>query len=124
MRYMDIRLKTTDYQMTDIVQSYLDDRVATIEKHLGERANKARIEIELGRAGGHSKHGENWFAEFQVTIPGGEHVRVVAQGETMNAAIDAAKDECLMKIKKDRTRYITNMRHVGAKVKQWLKGGH
>jgi hypothetical protein len=41
----------------------------------------------------------------------------------VNAAIDAAKDEMLIVLKKDRTKRFARTRRVGAKIKEWIKGG-
>lgn len=120
---MDIRIKATDFEMNTAAEDYLDERIQSIEKHLGDDALAARCEVELGRAAGHSKHGENWFAEFQVSYPGVEVMRVVAHAETVNAAIDAAKDEILLKLKKDKSRRFSRARKIGAQVKDWLRFG-
>ena len=120
---MDVRIKTKDFEMTDLTREYLDQRCLTIEKHLGGDADTARCEVEIGRDAGHSKRGENWFAEIQVTLPGSNVVRVVHRGETVNAAIDAAKDEILLKLQKDKTRRFALTRKAGAKLKDWLKFG-
>ena len=118
---MDIRTKVTDYQMTDAVQRYLDDKVAVIEKHIGERARQARLEIEIGKSGGHSKHGENWFAELQVRIPGGNYARVVCEAETVQAAIDEAKDEMLRKLRTSKIEHTSFLRKSGAALKRMLR---
>ena len=120
---MDIRIKTTDFAMNSQVEDYLDERILTLEKHIGTDAENARCEIEIGRAAAHSKHGENWFAEVQIWIAGGDQVRVVAHGETVNAAIDAAKDEILGRLKKDKTKRFVRARAVGAAIKNWLRFG-
>lgn len=120
---MDIRIKATDFEMNAAVEDYLDDRMLAIEKHLGSDADTARAEVELGRAAGHSKHGENWFAEFQIMVPGAEVMRVVAHGESVNAAIDAAKDEALLKLKKGKTKRVGETRKLGARIKEWMRWG-
>lgn len=109
--------------MNSAVSDYLDERMQAIEKHLGSDASITRAEIEIGRAAGHSKHGENFFAEFQIMAPGNDPLRVVAHGETVNAAIDAAKDEILLKLKKDKTKRETDVRRLGAKIKDWMRWG-
>ena len=120
---MDVRIKATDFEMNDAVADYLDDRVQAIEKHMGDDADHARMEIELGRAAGHSTKGDNWFAEFQIIDPGADVVRVVGHAESVNAAIDAAKDEMMTTLKKNRTRRLSQSKRIGAKIKQWLRLG-
>jgi ribosome-associated translation inhibitor RaiA len=119
---MDVRTKVTNFAMSSTVASYLDERVSTIERHLGEDAAKARVEIELGQEAKHSKHGENWFAEFQVRIPGGNYARVVEHAESITAAIDAAKDEMLRKLRTSKKEHTGFIRKTGEKIKRMLRG--
>lgn len=118
---MDVRIKTKDYEMLPDVATYLDERMKTIEKHLGEEADKVRMEVEIGKSAGHSKRGDNWFAEVQIIRPGEARARVTAKGETVNEAIDAAKEEILAKLRKGKTLRTTKVRETGAKVKSWLR---
>src|SRR5262245_14454852 len=120
---MNIRIKATDFEMNNAVENYLDERMQAIEKHLGDEADHSRCEVEIGRAAGHSNKGENWFAEIQVISPGADLVRVVGHAESVNAAIDAAKDEMLLTLKKDRTRRLSQSKKLGAKMKEWLRWG-
>jgi ribosome-associated translation inhibitor RaiA len=120
---MNVRIKVSDFEMNKNIEDYLDERVQAIEKHLGDDAAHSRCEIEIGRAAGHSNKGENWFAEFQILTPGEDLVRVVGHGETVNAAIDSAKDEILVTLKKDRTKRFSQTKKLGAKMKEWLRWG-
>ena len=118
---MDIRIKSTNFEMTPDTQSYLDERLATIERHLGDDARVARIEIELGREAAHSQSGENWFAELQIRIPGGNYARVVAKAEGVNAAIDGAKDEMLRKLRTSKKEKSGFLKKSGAALKRMLR---
>jgi ribosome-associated translation inhibitor RaiA len=120
---MDVRIKVTDFEMNSQVEDYLDERIEFVEKHLGDDADHARCEVELGRAAGHSNKGENWFAEFHITYPGADLIRVVGHGTTVNGAIDAAKEELLVTMKKGRSIRITESKKLGAKIKNWLRWG-
>lgn len=118
---MDIRIKATNFEMHDSVSDYLDERVATIQRHLGGDADSARLEIEVGRKAGHSQHGENWFAELQLRIPGGNYARVVGEAETVQAAIDEAKDEMLRKLRTTKREHTGFLRRSGAALKRMLR---
>ena len=41
---MDIRIKTTDYEITSEVKAYLEEKIAAIEKLLAHDAHAARVE--------------------------------------------------------------------------------
>ncbi len=107
--------------MREETQIYLDERIATIERHLGEEAKNARFEVELGRDVGHSQRGEVYFTEFQLRIPGGNYARVVSQAETLHAAIDEAKDEILRKLRTSKREHSGFIRKSGAALKRMLR---
>src|SRR4051812_1584510 len=118
---MDIRIKATNFEMKDVVSNYLDERIGTIERHLGADSETARLEVEVGRKAGHSQHGENWFAELQLRIPGGNYSRVVGEAETVQAAIDEAKDEMLRKLRTTNREHTGFLRKSGAALKRMLR---
>jgi ribosome-associated translation inhibitor RaiA len=124
MRYndtMDIRIKATNFTLNESVTSYLDERLATITRHLGAEAENARLEVEVGRDAGHSQRGENFFAELQLRIPGGNYARVVGAAETVQAAIDEAKDEMLRKLRTSKREHAGFLRKSGAALKRMLR---
>ena len=107
--------------MNDSVSAYLDDKLATIERHIGSEAEHARLEVEVGRGAGHSQHGENWFTEIQLRVPGGSYARVVGSAETLQAAIDEAKDEMLRKLRTTKKEHTGFIRKSGAALKRMLR---
>lgn len=118
---MDIRTKATNFELKDSVSAYLDERIATIERHLGSESENARLEVEVGREAGHSQKGENWFVELQLRIPGGNYARVMGKAETVQAAIDEAKDEILRKLRTSKREHAGFLRKSGAALKRMLR---
>ncbi len=116
---MDLRIKTTDYEITPEVSDYLDERIAAIEKLLGDSAEAARCEVEIGRLIGNSKHGNIWFAEINVMHQGDTRTRAVAKGENVNAAIDEVKSEITNQLRKQKQLHRRVLRRGGATMK-WL----
>lgn len=119
---MDIRIKATDYQLTHEVSAYLDARIDTIEKSLAEHADHARCEVEIGRIAGHPKRGEIWFAEFNV-VAGGKRIRATAESESVNEAVEQAKDEIIRQIRKHQQLHRRLLRKGGSIVKSMLRFG-
>ncbi len=119
---MDIRIKSSDYEMTAEVSEYLNARIAAVEKLLGDEAVTARCEVEIGRGIGHSQQGNVWRAEF-VLIHGGERLRAEAMGESVNAAIDTVKDEILQQLRKSKGRSQTLSKRIGSRIKKWTRFG-
>jgi ribosomal subunit interface protein len=121
---MDIRIKTTDYQMTSEVSDYIDERMAVIERHLGAEADAARVEVDIGRATGKSRHSDyQWFAEIDVRTPGGVHAHASNNEDTINAAIDRAKEEVMAQLRKGKQLHQRLIKKTGAAVKNLLKFG-
>jgi ribosomal subunit interface protein len=117
---MNIRVKTTDFEVTSEVSAYLDDKVAALERLISDDA--ARCEVEIGRAAGHPHQGKIWKAEI-ILLHYGERLRAVAQEESIKAAIDIAKDEMLQLLRKNKGRSVTRLRHAGAKLKKFARRG-
>lgn len=121
---MDIRIKTTEYELTSEARSYLDNRIASLETFLGRDANVARCEVELGRAAGGQRHGANmWFAEIRILIPGMSALYAHNNASSVNAAIDDVKEEVERQLRQEKKLHIRVLRKTGAAIKQWMRLG-
>ncbi|MBI2610505.1 HPF/RaiA family ribosome-associated protein [Candidatus Kaiserbacteria bacterium] len=121
---MDVRVKTTDFQMTPDVRDYLDQRVDSLAKLLTGVEDVARIEVELGRDAGRPRHGKNiWFAEIQVIVPGQDRVYARNNSESVNGAIDDVKEEVERQLRRERKLHIRLYRKGGALAKRLLRFG-
>lgn len=121
---MDVRVKATDYELTADTRSYLDERIQSVAKLLGNDADLARVEVEVGRAAGGQRHGDNlFFAEFDVSIPGDGRVHATNNASTINAAIDDVKEEILRQLRKRKTVHQRVIRKGGAMLKNIMRFG-
>ena len=121
---MDVRIKTKDYELSATVKRYLNIRVLALEKMLGSDAVVSRCEVEIGRAAGKQRHGDHlYFAEFLIRAPRRKPVRAVNHEETINAAIDNAKEEAMRQLRKQKTVRRTTEKKVGTRVKRSLQAG-
>lgn len=121
---MDIRIKTTDYEITPDVSAYLDERVASIEKMLGSDAGHARLEVELARAAGNQRHGDNmWLAEMLLSYPGITPLRATNHAPTINNAIEDARQELLAQLRSARSAHRRLARRAGAAIKRMMRFG-
>lgn len=119
---MNIRIKTSDYEMPTKVSTYLAERLASLEKLLGDDADTTRCEVELGLATGRHKHSEyQWFAEIQIKRPGEGTLVATNHESSINAAIDNAKDEMLNQMRKTKTMRTSKVRKDAAKAKRILR---
>ena len=119
---MNTRIKTTNFKLTPEVADYLNQRLKAIEKFIGEKSNFARCEVEVGRAAGHSEHGNVWRAEINI-IHAGERLRAESEASNVNAAIDEVKDEIIRQLKKGKRFHIRLARRGGAMLKRLMRFG-
>lgn len=119
---MDIRIKTTNYEITSEVSSYLDEKIQAIEKFLDESDELARCEAEVGRAAGHPERGNIWRAEINLIFKG-QQLRAEAEAETVNAAIDEVKDDIMQQLHREKRLDIRLARRGGALLKRMMQFG-
>lgn len=121
---MDIRIKASDYEMIPDTEAYLAQRLATLERFLGDKAEGTRCEVELGRDAGGQRKGKNlYFAEIRMITPGEADVYARNNAESVNGAIDDVKEEVERQLRKRKRRGMYSARRIGASVKKWLRWG-
>ena len=121
---MDIRIKATNYELTPEVESYLGERLKSLEKFIGADLDNVRCEAELGRDAGRPRHGSNiWFAEIAIIVPGRDRVYARNNSESVNGAIDDVKEEVEQKLLRERKLHRRIYRKGGAMLKNIMKFG-
>ncbi len=119
---MDIRIKTTDYEMAPEVSTYLRERVEGLEKLLSGDSDTSRCEVEIGRDAGGSRHGANmWFAEIHIIQPGFARVYARNNASSVNEAINDVKEEVERQLRREKKLHIRVARKTGAAVKRWMR---
>ncbi|MBI4068039.1 ribosome-associated translation inhibitor RaiA [Candidatus Kaiserbacteria bacterium] len=118
---MKINIKGTQYQLTSEVRDYLEKKLAAIGKFIDESQGEAICDVELEHQNA-QKHGAVFRAEVNLNTHG-EFFRVEDTGESMNAAIDAVHDEILRRLRKGKTRVMSNVRRGGAAIKKMMREG-
>ncbi|MBI4088186.1 HPF/RaiA family ribosome-associated protein [Candidatus Kaiserbacteria bacterium] len=121
---MDIRIKSTNYEITPEVETYLSGRIATLTKLLADKEDVARCEAEIGRDAGRPRHGANiWFAEIRILVPGEEAVYARNNSESVNGAIDDVKEEVERQLRKLKRANMDFLRRSGAALKRLMRFG-
>ncbi|MBP9669663.1 MAG: ribosome-associated translation inhibitor RaiA [Candidatus Pacebacteria bacterium] len=116
---MSIRIKTTGYELPEATRTYLEERLAAVEKLVP--GGEPLWEVELSREGSGS-HGALWRAEVNLSHDGDVY-RAENTAETMHAAIDAVKDDLMHQLRKEKTKYESSFRKGARTVKDWLRFG-
>ena len=108
--------------MTPETSQYLAERISALEKLVDPSDETAFCEVEVGKTTEHHRQGNIWVAEFQI-VRGGERLRAVAEGESLNAAIDGAKDEMLRQLRHSKGKSESLARRAGKTFKDWMRFG-
>ncbi|HRY62676.1 MAG TPA: ribosome-associated translation inhibitor RaiA [Candidatus Paceibacterota bacterium] len=101
---MNINIKGTGIELTPEIRSYLDKKIASLEKFVTEEDTGATANIEIGKTTNKHKSGIIFFTEINFTIRKAD-LRVKAFGDSLMASMDKAKDMALERLRteKDRT---------------------
>ncbi len=119
---MDLRIKTDGFDITSALSEYAEERVMSIRRLLGTGDAPVRCEVELGRDAGRPRHGKNiWYAEIQIIRPGEPLVRASNRSESINGAIDDAKEEVERQLRGEKGVHTRMMRNGGAMLKRLLR---
>lgn len=118
---MDVRIRAADFELTQAIESYAEERLMAIRHILAGGEGPSRCEVELGRSAGRPRHGNIWFAEINLHVPDGTHYFAREEGESVNAAIDAVKDEILAQVRKSKKVSRGVLKKGGAYIKRMLR---
>jgi ribosomal subunit interface protein len=119
---MDMRIKTDGFDLTPVLNEYVEERMMAIRRLLGAGNAPVRCEVELGRDAGRPRHGKNiWYAEIQIIRPGERIVRASNRSESINGAVDDAKEEVERQLRSGKGVHTRMMRRGGAIVKRLLR---
>lgn len=117
----NLTIKTTGWEMTDEIESYLAEKIQAIDKLLADpNADTVRCDVELGQA--REDHANKWRAEMTLFV-GGDSFRSVGTGEGMQAALDEVKDDIQQQLRKGKRKQMSLVRRGGSVIKHWLKFG-
>ena len=119
---MHYNIKTTDFEMTPEVSTYLDDKLRSLEKYINKDDESVKCEVEIGKTTEHHQSGKIFRAEINVSI-GKKMFRTESVETSMNAAIDMAKDEMVKRLKRSKEKRFALLKKGGDKMKNILKFG-
>ncbi len=98
---MQIIIKTTQIELTEALEQYVDDRIKGLEKYIGrfEEEGVSVARVELARTTQHHRNGDVFNVEINLQLDG-EVIRAARDGEDMYAIIDEVKDILKLEIQK------------------------
>lgn len=119
---MNISFKTNNVELTPELRTYAEEKAGAVRRLLGHYDDTdISCEIILSRD---DKHATGMVFRADLTaMAGSEKVHAVGHGESIQAAIDVAKDDLMRRAQRDKTKHQTLLRRGHAKVKEWLRWG-
>jgi len=112
-------IKTTNTELTDALQNYVDEKIGQLERHLGKEPTN--IDVELERMTGHQS-GQIFRCEINIALPGEKSILRAESSETdMYAAIDTCIPKIKEQLERERDRRETLVKRGGRKLKDMMR---
>lgn len=118
---MKTNLKTTNFNLTPAIKTYLENKLVSLDKFLPPDES-IFADVELAKTTKHHQKGDVFKTEINLNIPG-KLIRAVAEEWDLTVAIDRAKDELQREIKVSKEKN-NSLYKKGARIlKKFLRGG-
>lgn len=118
---MHTNIKATNIELTPEISEYVEKRVSTLDKFILNDDTTVMCDVEIGQTTKHHQKGNIFRAEIQVSTKG-NHFRAEAEKETLNDAIDTAKNEMSRELRRNRKKGIRLFKKGGAQIKKLMRG--
>ena len=121
---MQLRIKATGFSLTPALQTLAEEKILKpLERRLGSRAlQDMPADIELARTTRHHEEGKIWKCEVNLPLPAKRStIFVEGWGESLEAAIDEAKDEIERRVASYKGKRFAKFLRVSRSVKEELQ---
>lgn len=119
---MNISIKASGFELVPGTRALIEDKLLSLEKHLGEHAGTALLACEVEESIAAVRAGAKYRAEGTLRT-NGETYRAEALAETLEGAVDRVRDELAREARGARGKSRGLLKRGGQRVKQWLRGG-
>lgn len=118
---INLNIKATNIELTPAIKSYVEEKIAMLEKFVNPDDTSAHADVEVGKTTDHHQSGDDLFrAEINIHIAG-SNLRAVAKEGDLYAAIDVAKDETARRLRKTKEKKTDTTRRGAAQFKSMLR---
>ena len=116
---MNVNFKFKGADVTQDVKDYAEQKAQMLTKYLSDRVQDARVDVEFSED---SKHisGEVYRVDMVVVAPALD-MHAVGHGETMQSAIDMAKDDLARRLRRKKRKDTSMLRKGGRILKRVLR---
>ena len=127
---MRIIIKATNIKLTKSLKSFIEEKIGKLEKFLegilkrvdvfDGRESRAEAFVEIGKASGHHRKGDVFYAEAQIPLPG-KGVRSTTERKDLMMAIVEVKDELQRLLKKYKGGQMAQRKRTQRRIKKDIK---
>ena len=119
---MNIQYKTHEVTLADDVRALLTAKLAPVEKlYAHEAPENLSCEVILAHDTKHHS-GTTYRADITLFV-GGERTHAIGHGETLQAAVDTAKDELVGRLRREKGKHETLLRRGSRMIKKMMRWG-
>lgn len=119
---MNIQYKTNDVVLADDVRGLVEEKLGAVRKLLAHH-DDANISCEVILTHD-TKHQTGTVYRTDLTVlAGSERTHAVGHGETLQSAIDMAKDELVERMRREKGKHETLLRRGSRMVKKMMRWG-
>jgi len=122
MAFPHINTKTKHLELTEALATYLEKRMATLERHLPS-SDAITCDIELSKTTEHHQTGDIYRAEINLFL-GGQLLRAEAITGSIESAIDEAKNELKGELRKFTDKNESRFRRGARRAKEFFRFGN
>ncbi|PIR97889.1 MAG: ribosomal subunit interface protein [Candidatus Colwellbacteria bacterium CG10_big_fil_rev_8_21_14_0_10_42_22] len=102
---MTIDIIANGIELTDPLREYVNMKIGSLEKYLKSYGpENLRIDVEVARTTQHHRHGDVFYAEANLNLPG-KLLRATHEASDIRVAIDKVKDTLQREIRKYKDQH-------------------
>ena len=120
---MQIKIKTTNIEMTDAISSYVEEKLQSLEKFaIPHDEENPLLYVDIGKTTNHHQSGDIFRAEVTMNVRG-KQFRAVSKKEDLYAAIDDMRAELMRELTSHKTKERSLARRGAGAIKNLLRFG-
>ncbi len=120
---MQIKIKTTNIELTDSISSYVDEKLQSVEKFMvSHEEEEPVLYVEIGKTTNHHNSGDVFRAEVTTTVRG-KQFRAVSEKSDLYTSIDDIRTELVRELTSHKDKERTLFRRGASIVKNLLRFG-
>lgn len=120
---MQIKIKVTNIELTNALESYVEEKIQSIEKFaIAHEEENPIVQVEIGKTTNHHRSGEVFRAEANLVVRG-KRFHAHSSKDDLYAAIDDLREELVRELTSHKGKERALFRRGAAMVKNLIRFG-